>query len=396
LEGGNTGFLGNVTTDETYLWAKEIRNFLLGRLSTNSVVVPLLADQRLTIRHNRIRRWWIFEGKHFPVLGGNIASNWDRAKILARALDQTYNPRLRLNDRIDAFVDWPATIARGLGQTPRSYVVRTSGIGLNEDERAALCGWIGWVDGEWSTYSNLSKPSIWRGYYKDIGTPSDSQLRRWLHISRRSRWPFLRQVVAETLRPSIEPVDLDRIPLPSDRATLFELLCLVRIAQQVAKPPNDLRWFDHTICNNTLELCGATLLYQYTLDSQKVLETPWYAGGLASAVRVFNLSLPRRVDLIIEFPKPRNEFDGIIVEAKSGDQSFEATIHQLRIYSSAYNRRPGSHYLCWGIVERAKEKSVDLAGTAHLRRGAIDGDLWAFSGPEAIPDVLNSVGLSIK
>ncbi len=59
--------------------------------------------------------------------------------------------------------------------------------------------------------------------------------------ARRSRWPLLREVVAETFRAAVEPESIDRLPLPSGRDALFELLCAVRILDSLAGPSQQLR-----------------------------------------------------------------------------------------------------------------------------------------------------------
>ena len=73
--------------------------------------------------------------------------------------------------------------------------------------------------------------------YRSEAPATVDQLRQWAHVTRRSRWPLLRDVVAETLRTVFEPDALDHVPLPTDHATLFELLCLVRIAR---RPPKSI------------------------------------------------------------------------------------------------------------------------------------------------------------
>lgn len=123
----------------------------------------------------------------------------------------------------------------------------------------------------------------------DTPPASPEQLRRWTHAARRSRWPILRNVVAETLRPTFEPAALDSIPLPTDRPTIFELLCLVRIADCLAGRPDELRWLDLETAHNTLKLPGVTCWYQQGLGRATVLGCPDYGHGLAEAAEVFGL-----------------------------------------------------------------------------------------------------------
>jgi hypothetical protein len=98
------------------------------------------------------------------------------------------------------------------------YVICSSGIGLSEAEHAALVGWQLWIAAEWFEYGRVVKvdPYDWGATPAEDPTEFTSeQMRRWAHVARRSRWPLLRDVVAESLRPVLEPEELDRIPLPS-------------------------------------------------------------------------------------------------------------------------------------------------------------------------------------
>lgn len=75
---------------------------------------------------------------------------------------------------------------------------------------------------------------------------------------------------------ALEPEDLNRIPLPSDRAKLFELLCLVRIAKALAPVPLELRWLQDLDTYNTVYLDGMTCRYQEPLPREGVLATHDY------------------------------------------------------------------------------------------------------------------------
>src|ERR1035438_10469492 len=126
-------------------WAQEIRDYLLGRLSSNLRTELLKTSQRTELTNPPIRRWWIFDGKRYAMLDGPLGQNWGWVVQNARRLRETFNPRLRLSDRPDGVVDWGHTLARGPHQVQPEYVVRSSGIGLDEEEDAALRGWSGWI-----------------------------------------------------------------------------------------------------------------------------------------------------------------------------------------------------------------------------------------------------------
>lgn len=384
-------------------WSREICDYLLGRLAASRQPVPLVERQSQQLHHAPVRRWWIFEGKRYASIGGTLASRWLEVIRAARLLERTFNPRLRLSERPDGPVDWGQTLARGFFGPHPEYVMRSSSVGLGPEEHAALRGWMQWISTEWMLYSarfGLTLPVAARTAFEVLADHTRDtsitveQLRRWLHVARRSRWPLLREVVAETVRTVFEPDALDRIPLPTDRATLFELLCLVRIARQVAAPPNDLRWLDLELTENVLKLEGATCWYQQTLERDSVLATPDFAQGLAEVVPVFRLGVPQRVDLVFDFGSPRRGIDGLLVEAKSGNQGFDAAVAQLRVYRTARPRRVGTRYLVWGIVEQSESGAITDSQRDWLRRkiDGGEGDVWVFSTADSIGAVLGLLG----
>lgn len=384
-------------------WTHEIRDYLLGRLAAGQQSVPLAGRQTQWLRHAPIRRWWIFEGKRYASVNGTLASRWVDVIRAARLLERTFNPRLRLSERPDGPVDWGHTLARGLWGPHPEYVLQSSAVGLGPEEHAVLLGWMRWISAEWASYSarfGITLPAATRAAFEVLSDHEGQtritveQLRRWLHVARRSRWPLFRDVVAETLRTLFEPEALDRIPLPTDRATLFELLCLVRIARQMAAPPDELRWLDLELTENMLRLEATICWYQRTLDRDSVLATPDFEQGLAEVVPVFRLGVPQRVDLVFEFESPRRGIDGLIIEAKSGTQGFDAAVAQLRVYRSARPRRVGTRYLVWGIVEQSESGEITDSQLEWLRRKIEggDGDVWAFSTVDSIGAILELLG----
>lgn len=384
-------------------WAEEIRAYLLGRLGKDRQRIPLPGSSSAELVHAPIRRWWTLEGKQYPSIGGTLAQRWPTALRALQALLATHNPRVRVSDRPEGMVDWPRTLLRGPSLVPE-YVVRGSGIGLDDDEHDAALGWAAWIARDWSEHVDRfgsavptvdpSTPKKLLALASNREAAAPEQLRRWAHAARRSRWPLLRDLVAESLRTVLERDDVDHVPLPTDRARLFELVCMVRIASMIAPPPGELRWLDKESTANRMELLGATCLYQQHLSREAVLSTPEYGEGLAAAVELFGLRVPTYVDLAFEFAAPRSGVDGIIVEAKSGGQGFDASVSQLRTYRRARTRRPGARYLVWGIVENPPaDAPLTRAHLDVLRLAAAsgNGDIWAFSGAEHVGDVLNAV-----
>ena len=392
-----------MTDDCSAAWSCEIRDYLLGRLGRPHHSLPLGRSYVQELHHVPIRRWWTFEGRRFASIDGTIAAHWPELLRGVMLLDQTFNPRVRLTERPEGEVDWGATLARGPSSPVPEYVVRSSGIGLNDAEHAALRGWLAWIAAEWQSYSKrfgLSAPIPANEVLDGLATPDSpartfEQIRRWAHVARRSRWPVLRELVAETLRIAVEPDALDRIPLPVDRARLFELLCLVRIAVRVAAQPEQIRWLDDELSANTLELAGVTCWYQQGLGRPAVLASPDYQHGLAEAAEMFDLGVPTQVDLAFEFDEPRNGIAGILVEAKSGGQTFENAVPQLRTYRSARPRRSGARFLVWGVIERSPTGAPSAEQLEWLRRTTREGtgDVWAFSDVDSVDVVIEAAGV---
>lgn len=388
--------------DPVEAWPREIRDYLLGRLAVGQQSIPLPVQQTQQLSHAPIRRWWIFEGKRYPSIEGTLASRWIEVVRAAGLLERTFNPRLKLSERPDGTIDWAHTFARGPVGVHAEYVLRSSGIGLGEEEHAALRGWTRWIAAEWVPYAErfgLTLPTPAQRWFEAVavqdcqGPASVEQLRRWVYIARRSRWPLLRDLVAETLRVALEPDALDHIPLPIDRPRLFELLCLVRIARRIAPPPDELRWLDLEMTANKLILTGATCWYQQALEREAVLNTPDYEG-LSEVASVFGLRMARHIDLAFDLDPPRHGINGIIVEAKSGSQGFDAAVAQLQVYRRSRPRGANHRYLVWGIVEKAPGNTITEAQLDWLRR-EIDsgsGDVWAFSAAESIGAVLELLG----
>ena len=121
-------------------WAQEIRDYLLGRLSANLRTESLRKSQETDLANAPIRRWWIFDGKRYAMFDGPLGQNWGWVVHSVWRLGETFNPRLRLSDRPDGIVDWGHTLARGPNQLRPEYAVRSSGTGLDEEERVALRG----------------------------------------------------------------------------------------------------------------------------------------------------------------------------------------------------------------------------------------------------------------
>jgi hypothetical protein len=388
-----------LTPSAVDFWKQEIRDYLLGRLQKGSESLILSHSSSVHISHTPIRRWWMFEGKRYSSLGGPLAGHWREAIRSLLLLRHTFNPTRRISDRPDGLVDWPQTLSRGVASAVQEYVVCSSGVGLGHDEHSALVGWQEWILAEWRAYCDRFDLDPLEQDLSVVGADSEpreaslEQLHRWAHLARRSRWPFLRDVVAESIRTAIEPDDVDRIPLPVERSTLFEMLCLVRLLKALAPGAEEMRWLDHELNNNTLTAPGMECNYHWHLDADRVLACTELSGGLAEATRQFGLRVPQFVDIAIHFKEPRGGFDGIIVEAKSGSQSFWDAMPQLKVYRAAFPRRRRARYVLWGIIEQSDRKQSLQDDLSWLRKQSQDNsdDLWVFSGAEHIAPIANAL-----
>lgn len=385
-------------------WADEIRAWLLGRLHRNRDQGAIPQVRAVRLEWVPILRWWIFEGRRYEGLARPLGESWSDVLRAVRALRTTWNPRLRITDVPTGDVDWGRTLARGPSALRPEWVCHSSGSGLREEEWRALQLWSAWIAAEWRSWRAAWKQApgdeiLELGMMSgDIGMlqPHSEGLRRCAHIARRSRWPFLRNVVAGSLRALLEPEDVDRLPLPAGREDLFELLCLVRILREFAPPhPNGIRWLDHGLNRNQIRIPGATAFHQLTLDENMVLETHLFRGPPADAIRRFGVSMPRRVDVLVRFDPPRGGFGGILLEAKSGTQPPRSALLQLLAYRAALPHVDQGRLLVWGVVEKPVPERLSPGMRDGLRRAAATTaeDVWVFSGAGDIGAVLADVGI---
>lgn len=391
-----------MTADPSAEWAEEIRTYLLGRMSRMQAA-GVLPEPKSAELVPPVLRWWVFEGKRYRGVAGPLAGAWAELALRFRALLATFNPRLRVTDHPDGNVDWPRTLARAGGKLSE-YVTAASATGLSEAELQAVQGWVGWIAGHWRRYAEkVGLPNPGRidallacGSNAADGSPaSRERLRTWAHTTRRSRWPLLRDVVAESLRCELEPEELDKLPLPTDRAALFELLCLVRIAAHVSPFPGDIRWVDAELSGNAVVIPGATLRYQLVLGSDAVRAT-LTEPGLRAGVEQFGVRVPDRIDVLCEFPPtPGNMrgITGILVEAKSGAQEPSHALGQLRVYRETLSRRLPGRILVWGIAEQSSQgylRDNQIEWIGNQVKNSRD-DLWVFSTADDISRVLKAV-----
>lgn len=297
--------------------------------------------------------------------------------------------------------DWLASAFQELTTGQREFVSKASHAGLSEPELAALRGWQGWIQDLWAQYcATVGKPSgspnevIWSVPPPVTTGPTPGLLRRWAHTAKRSRWPLLRNVIAESLRAALEPQALDRVPLPTDHARLFELLCIVRVLHFLEPTPTHIRWVDARISNNEISCGSLSVKAQMYLHQADMLATHEFDHGLRQGVTAFGIRVPAYVDGWLPFDKPRAGFTGILLEAKSGSQGPAAAVYQLKCYRAALRQEVPGPLLVWGIAEEWQDRGIDVGAAAVIERGETD-DLWVFSTADQIPEIMTALAFSV-
>jgi hypothetical protein len=378
-------------------YASEIREFLVAILPLKKDIGridPKLVD---TLPTRRILDWWIFEAKGYRGLERPLCREWQRVHRMILALRRTHNPRWSAVQAPEGEVDWIATAFATMTAATPTYVCRSSKIGLSDDEAAALEGWQSWVAHRWDKYTQdfaLDAPGNgipWTARLSPEECADPRRLRRWAHAARRSRWPLLRSVVAESLRCLLEPIELDQLPLPTEHAVLFELVCLVRVLKAIGNPDSSVRWLDLEANRNTIQMPGIVCRHQHHFGRDAILATEEFDEPLRRAIVAQEVPVPVRSDLLIELDPPIAGFEAALIECKSGSQGPETALHQLKCYSAAWPRSGAGRRLLWAITEeRWVERDAGSAARA-LAADASAGDTWVFSTAEEIRAVLEAV-----
>lgn len=388
-------------------WREELRGRMLGALFQNR--------RRHDLQQGRvgalgarppIYRWWLFEGTDWGPLEGPLCERWGVLHRKARALLRTHNPRLRVEDRATAEVDWPRTFSRG----PRfdgSVVARASRIGLLGEEAEALRGFLGLVAADWADFVRrwALSPDIHtrtavagiRSMGLDPATPLEPRVARWARTATRSRWPLLRALVAPALRGRFEPSEVLRIPLPTDRDSLFELAVLGSVADGLGADWRRIRWFTRR------DVAGGGSRVVSVGD----LRVTWQAGLGRSAVLAASLELPLQslveawgvrvhssADLLFDLRHIEGRrWDFVVVEVKSGDQGPSEALWQLRAYGRTLQaQHPGARVLALGVGERTPALTEDQREFIRAQAASSASPAWGFCGRSEVAEVLRLTG----
>jgi hypothetical protein len=380
-------------------WSREIRGWLLGRLGKGLTTGESPAAEANL--HGRALAWWVFEGKRHRFLDGPLSLRTVEVDREIRRLDAVLSPEWSVEESPAAETDWVRTALRRPTDPVPRFVVRASSSGLTDLEREALHGWRRYT------------ADLWRGYTAELGVPagapetlpwqpeeepepvSPRQLHRWAQAARRSRWPLLREVVAETFRAAVEPESIDRLPLPSGRESVFELLCVVRLLDALHGPGGQIRLLGDGEDLAGIRLPGLTCRYQGWLGGERLSDEELGAPCVCALER-HGVVLPRRFDALVTFEKPRAGFHGILLEAKSGAQSFADTVHQLKAYRAALKEQLPGPLLVWGVVEGGGDRTKPF-DRAALRDAALTrregDDFWLFTSEDEIRDALEALSV---
>jgi hypothetical protein len=386
-------------------YAKEIRDWMVGRVSSAPAVGGTV-PKRDRLPQGRILYWWILEGKLYPWLDASLADSWQEIEAHARRLLGSYNPRWSATDAPEGETDWLSSALQSVTASRRVFVSRASRPGLDDDERRALKGWVAWISWLWTDYQReLRSEEAAAERIAELAPlgsvvgAGPAQIDRrtllsWARIAKRSRWPLLRNVVSESIRAFFEEQQIDRLPLPADHATLFELLCMVRILSCLEATPKHVRWLDRSQNKNEIQTKGMVYAYQHTLSKQDVLGTMEFGEGLREAMVRYEVRTPKLIDGWLRFDKPVAGFAGVLVEAKSGAQLYGDAVLQLKAYRAALRKQGAGRLLVWGITEEpGKAPEFDLVRDAPVEAGPYADDCWVFSSAGEIGKVLAGVGL---
>ncbi|HWL85432.1 MAG TPA: hypothetical protein VNO21_06500 [Polyangiaceae bacterium] len=382
-------------SERTREYLDEIRAYLFGRLSkrrTREAIAPHRANNNTP---DRILSWWIFEGKRYRCFDGPLAANWEYIKHEARRLLQVWSPEWREARIPEGEVDWTTSAILSLAGTGRVYRVRSTQNGLSDQEQRCLIRWMSWIRRQWHVYATQVPAHLGMRdalpWNEEKGKPEDNaSLRNLAQVAAKSRWPLLRDVIAETLRHIHEPNTLfDAIPLPKKHAQAFQLLCMTRMLRVICPEPEHIRWIDPTsVEKNTVVVQGCSYTHEHSLAKGTALKSEALERGLRDAMARHGVHCPERIDGFLKFDTPLRGFTGILVEAKSGAEEFKDTVHQLRFYRAAMREIESGPLIIWGITEQRESPEQANRAYDELKRimatRSLEDEVWVFSGADDV------------
>lgn len=389
-------------TEQSKKYTEEIREYLVGRLVTKHYTDGLNRDVFAEIQ-KPVLPWWIFEGNRYKGYSEPLYKCWDQINRQIDFLLSTYNPKWQGILLPEGEIDWVATAFKTVTSIVPEFVCRTSKIGLSEEEKTALFGWMKWISELWANYlyalnldykpAELFKVYIDSSY--DLIEVKSRNLIKWASTAKRSRWPLMRNVVAESMRCAFEPVYINKLPLPETRSEIFELLCMVRILKAINSKPAVISWVDTKAGNNECCIPGAVYHYQYSF---KPLHSSEFSYELSDAVEQQKVKIPKFADGYLKFDTRFNGFSGVLVEAKSGqNRETGETIYQLKSLLAAIRKEMnGERFLILGIVENSDKDNNLKEYTEFLsnKYAHSENDVWCFLKADEIEAFIKTLLLN--
>ena len=171
---------------------------------------------------------------------------------------------------------------------------------------------------------------------------------------------------------------------------------MVRILKVLEPDSSHIRWLDHESTGNEVRAQSLRYSFQHSLPKVGVLATSEFDHGLRNAMNRYAIRVPSLVDGWLRFDQPRQGFVGIIIEAKSGTQSFGEAVYQLKCYRAAIKDREAGRLLVWGITEHEDDswKEFENLSDHQILRSDPDDDLWVFSSADRIPGMMQELGFA--
>jgi len=389
----------NPPTGQSRKYTEEIREYLVGRLVPKHDTGGLNREIFAEIQ-KPILPWLIFEGNKYNGYPEPLYKCWDQINRQIDFLLSTYNPKWQGIYLPEGEIDWVATAFKTVTNIVPEFVCRASKIGLSENEKKALFGWMKWISELWSNYLCTLKleykpAELFKDYidssYDHIEVNSRNFI-KWASTAKRSRWPLMRNVVAESLRCAFEPVYVNRLPLPETESEIFELLCMVRILKAFDREPSVISWVDTRAGDNKCRIPGAVYHYQYNIMP---LHSSEFSEELSDAIKLQNVKIPKFADGYFKFDNQFNGFHGILVEAKSG-QNREAgdTVYQLKALLAAIRKEMnGGRFLILGIVENSDRNNnikeyIEFISDKYAHS---EKDVWCFLKADEIEEFLKAI-----
>jgi hypothetical protein len=125
-----------------------------------------------------------------------------------------------------------------------------------------------------------------------------------------------------------------------------------------------------------------------------VLGSGEFDEPLALALARHEVPVPTRVDALIDFSPPR-AFARLILEMKSGGQSYDAAVYQLKCYRAALSDATAGRMAMWAIIEDEGPAAGTVQSSQVMEKEPPYGsdDVWVFTPSSQIWAGVRALGL---